>query len=208
VIALRPGPAYGRSPADPYFDPFWARLNEAHGSVALHLTESGYNRSVSCLWGENPEPTNLEMSAWQWLNCYGDRPIMETLSSYIYANFFERFPNIQIASVENGAGWVPYLLPLMDKMRGMARNGWWMCGQLKERPSQIFKRHVVVTPFPEDDTLKIIDAVGPDSIVLGSDFPHPEGFAEPLMFADEIASLDYDVRRKIMRDNGLRLVRG
>ena len=107
-------------------------LNEAHGSVALHLTESGYNRSVSYLWGENPEPTNLKMSAWQWLNCYGDRPIMETLSSYIYANFFERFPNIHIASVENGAGWVPYLLPLMDKIRGMARNGWWMCGQLED----------------------------------------------------------------------------
>ena len=26
---LRPGPAFGRSPADPHFDPFWARLDEA-----------------------------------------------------------------------------------------------------------------------------------------------------------------------------------
>ena len=47
VIALRPGPQYGRSPSDPYFDPFWARLNEAGGSVAFHLTESGYNEMVS-----------------------------------------------------------------------------------------------------------------------------------------------------------------
>ena len=50
AITLRAGPIAGRAPSDPYFDPFWARLDEAHATVALHLTESGYNEHVSTQW--------------------------------------------------------------------------------------------------------------------------------------------------------------
>jgi len=208
VISMRAGPIGGRSPADPHFDPFWSICNEASLSVAFHLGDAGYNRSISARWGENPEPTNLGMSAWQWLNCYGDRPIMDTLSSFIYANFFKSFPNIQLASIENGAGWVPYLLPNLDKMRGMARNGDWIRGQLSERPSAIFRRHVLVTPYPEDDVVDIASQIGAEVLVLGSDFPHPEGLANPEDFADQLAPLGEETTKLIMRDNGLRLVRG
>src|SRR5258708_15638130 len=33
VVSLRPGPAFGHSPADPMFDPFWAPGDEAGGPV-------------------------------------------------------------------------------------------------------------------------------------------------------------------------------
>ena len=56
VIALRPGPAYGRSPADPHFDPFWARVDEAGVLVAFHVGESGYNEMLAPYWGEEAEP--------------------------------------------------------------------------------------------------------------------------------------------------------
>ncbi len=39
----------------------------------------------------------------------------------------------------------------MDKSRGMGRNGPWIGGKLTERPSAIFRRHVRVVPYPEDD---------------------------------------------------------
>lgn len=55
-IALRPGPAFGRSPADPCFDPFWARVNEAKIPVLFHIAESGYNGMMSVHWGEEPSP--------------------------------------------------------------------------------------------------------------------------------------------------------
>jgi len=118
-IAMKAGPAYGRNPADPYFDPFWERVNEAGVSVAFHLGEVGYNEMFSTQWGEEPNPPNFDMSAWQWAHCYCDRPMMETLSAFIYANFFARFPNIQLISVEHGCEWVPYLLKRLDKMGGM-----------------------------------------------------------------------------------------
>ncbi len=206
VIALRPGPQYGRSPSDPYFDPFWARLNEAGGSVAFHLTESGYNEMVSPYWGYEPNPSNFTMSAWQWTNCYGDRPIMETLSALVFENFFGRFPNITAVSVENGAEWAPYLVRLMNKMRGMGRNGPWIGGRLPARPPEIFAQHVLVTPYPEDDVAAIVRDMGADSIVLGSDWPHAEGLPQPADFLHQLATLPAEDQRKIMRDNGLRLV--
>ena len=206
-IAMKAGPADGRSPADPHFDAFWDRVNEAGLPVAFHLGEAGYNEAVSTQWGEEADPPNFEMSAWQWAHCYCDRPIMETLSAFVYANFFERFPRIQLVAVEHGCEWVPYLLKRMDKMRGMGRNGPWLRAQLKERPSAIFKRHVKVTPFGEDDTVKVIEEIGTsDCIVLGSDWPHPEGLKEPGEFLEALAPLAPETQREIMRETGRALV--
>jgi predicted TIM-barrel fold metal-dependent hydrolase len=207
IIMLNAGPAYGRSPADPYFDPFWARLNEANGSVAYHIGEFFYNETVAPAWGLDPEPVFFEMSAWQWQHCWGRRPIEETLSALIFDNLFGRFPNIHAVVSEFGAEWVPLFVRHMDKSRGMGRRGPWIGGSLPERPSAIFRRHVRVAPYPEDDVMKIVRDLGhSDSIVMGSDFPHGEGFADPTDFADLIAELPAEEQKAIMRDNALVLV--
>ena len=48
--------------------------------------------------------------------------------------------------------------------------------------------------------------MGPDSIVLGSDWPHAEGLPQPADFIHQLETLPAEDQRKIMRDNGLRLV--
>jgi len=207
VINLRPGHAYGRSQGDPYFDPFWARLNEAHMSVLYHQGEGGHNAALAPLWGYHPDPQVFEMSAWQWLNSYGDLPMMAALSQLIYDNVFGRYPNIKVASVENGAGWLPYFMSRLDKMRGMGRNGPWIGGPLKERPTAIARRHIVVTPYPEDDVAGIVEAVGHEMIAMGSDYPHAEGMAEPNEFRNLVSGLSEDQQRWILRENGFGLVR-
>lgn len=206
AINLRPGHAYGRSQGDPYFDPFWARANEAHISILFHQGEGGHNALLSPSWGYEPDPPVFEMSAWQWLNSYGDVPMMAALSQLIYDNIFGRFPNLKVASVENGAGWLPYFMSRIDKMRGMGRNGPWIGGPLKERPTEIARRHLVVTPYPEDDVEAIVAAVGHEMIAMGSDYPHAEGLAEPNDFRNLVANLPEEQKRWILRDNGYSLV--
>ena len=206
VFLMRPGPVDGRSPADEHFDPVWARINEAGATVAYHITETGYNKSVSALWGEELDPPVHYQSAWQFSHTYGDRPIMETLSALVFGNLFGKFPRLRVASVEHGCEWVPYLVRRMDKMRAMARNGPWRGGPLTERPSAIFKRHVLVTPFVEDDVPKVADEVGVECLVLGSDFPHGEGTKAPLDFVDRLDGMSQEDVRTIMRDNGRRLL--
>jgi len=205
-VALRPGPAYGRSPADPHFDPFWSRIDEAGTCVAFHIAESGYNELMSTAFGELPYPSSHKQSAFQWSCFYGDRPIMDTIASLVFGNLFGRFPNVRVASVENGSLFLPYLMKLMDKMGGMGRNGPWIGGRIREKPSAIIRRHVFVSPYHEEDIVELARLVGPSQVLFGSDFPHPEGLAQPAEFAEEIAPLAEAEQRLILRDNAMRLV--
>jgi predicted TIM-barrel fold metal-dependent hydrolase len=239
AIQILPGPALwatanspGRSPADPVYDPVWARVNEARLLVCLHLGNSGYMEHLSAHWGEDPDPdgvrsndgsgtTSLKVpggsgkgrSAFQWTMLYRDRPIMDTIAILIYHNLFGRFPDIQVASVENGSIWVPYLLRVMDNMKGMARNGPWPNGYVEGRPSEIFRNHVYVSPHHYgEDVGALVDLLGVDRVLFGSDFPHAEGMSgvdDYQARAGEFAAkLQHDdaITRDVMRDNGMRLL--
>jgi predicted TIM-barrel fold metal-dependent hydrolase len=208
VVLIPAQPAAGRSPADPYFDPVWAILNEAHVVVAFHISESEATHPVLRSWNEKVTPVRHSASAWFWMNAYGEVPLVQTLSSMIYYNLFGRFPNLKVLSVENGAEWVAHFVQKLDKSRGMAKNGYWPCGQLTERPSNIFRRHVGVVPYPEDDIVEITAVVGPDTLCLGTDFPHPEGVARAQEFVEgPMQGLDDEsARRKLVYENGRRFV--
>ncbi|HEX3796954.1 MAG TPA: amidohydrolase family protein [Acidimicrobiales bacterium] len=200
------GPANGRSPGDPYFDPIWSRMNEAGAVAAFHIMPHWYFDAISPAWGLNPDPGSWSMSAWQWQHVYGERPIQETISALIFDNLFGRFPNLRILSAEHGAEWIPHFATLMDKSRGMGRKGPWIGGRLTERPSEILRRHVRVVPYPEDNIPWIAENLGQtDSLVMGSDFPHAEGLASPADFQSLLASLTTDVQRKILHDNAAEL---
>lgn len=154
------------------------------------------------------QQSRIRQSAFVWMHGYSERPVIETLSSFIFWNFFERFPNVKLLSAENGAEWVPSMLVKMDKCRGIAKNGHWPAGQLKDRPSAIFARHVSVVAYPEDDLKSIIDQVGnADWVLMGSDYPHAEGVAEPRLFAEEACrDLSASDVRKVMYENGMRFM--
>ena len=46
-------------------------------------------------------------------------------------------------------------------------------------PSDTFREHVWVMPFYAHQLQQVVDCIGVDRIIYGSDFPHPEGFADP-----------------------------
>ncbi len=205
-IVLPAGPAYGRSPGDPYFDPFWSRINEAKAVVTFHISEFHYQANVASQWGWGLVPP-FQFSAWQWQNTYGERPITDTLSALIFDNLFGRFPNIKVLVSEFGADWIPHFIKHMDKSRGMARLGTWLGGQLTERPSTIFKNHVRVVPYPEDDTIALVNSLGTtECLVMGSDWPHAEGLKEPADFFARVEALGEEKRKEFLRTNGLNLL--
>jgi len=73
-------------------------------------------------------------------------------------------------------------------------------------PSDIFKEHIWVSPFPEDDITHLVDAIGAERVLLGSDWPHLEGTPLPIDYLPQLGKLDADSVRRIMRDNGLELL--
>ena len=204
VVLLPTGPAYGRSPGDPYFDPVWSRLAEAGVTVAFHIMPFWYFDAISPAWGHDTDPAAWHMSAWQWMNVYGERPIIDTISSLIFDNLFGRYPNLRVLIAEHGASWVPHTLTHMDKSRGMGRNGPWIGGKLDRPARRTSSRSSCGSrPYPEDDIPWIVENLGGDDrcLVMGSDFPHAEGLADPADFEKLLDPLADDVKRRIMRGN-------
>ncbi|MBV1906429.1 MAG: amidohydrolase, partial [Pseudomonadales bacterium] len=169
IIHLTPSPVMGRSPADPVFDPFWARCEESGVPVAFHLGNAGFEELYSVAWGEKPRPQHHRMSALQRVISFAERPIIDTMAALVTHNLFGRFRKLNVISIENGSSWVAPLLKKMDSSVRMTEPRDFTFGPLHGRPREIFKQHVSVVPFPEDKVADLIDAIGTDAVVGGSD---------------------------------------
>ena len=201
-IALRPAPVLTRdgemSPFLERFDPFWARVAEAGVTVAFHGGDSGYDRFVRA-WEPDADYVSFFATPLERV-MMGSRPISDTMAALICHKLFDRHPRVRIASIENGSGWVSGLLRRLD--RAAAQSPGWF----SERPSETFRRQVWVSPFWEDHPTRAVEALGAERILFGSDWPHTEGLADPLSYADELTSLPAADVRRIMRDNLAELV--
>jgi len=200
-FTIKLGPVYDRSPAHPDFDRFWAAAQETGMQVILHIDNSGYTEMISPLWGEPANVPNVRYSAFQTYMCLVERPVQDTLASMILHNLFGRFPGLQVLVIECGSTWVELLLHDLDKVWRMAANDNWFGGKVEDKPSDIFRNHVRICPYPEEDIAALAGLIGADRVLFGSDWPHPEGIAEPRSYFDKLTSLPETDVRKIMRDN-------
>jgi predicted TIM-barrel fold metal-dependent hydrolase len=199
AICLRPaavmGPFGTRSPADPVYDRFWSMVEEASLLVVFHSADSGYSRFASH-WGEKTHFQGYKDAPFaEILSLHLERPIFDTMAALISHGLFERHPSLRIAVVELGSGWVRELIRRMEIAYGKIPRAF------AKDPSDVFREHVSVAPFHEDHVGELVQLIGADRVLLGSDWPHPEGVTTPAAFLDEIADLPTEVQKKIMSDN-------
>jgi len=102
--------------------------------------------------------------------------------------------------VENGSNWVRPLLDDLEHAWSMAPNFF------DENPVEAFKRNIYVHPFHEEDPIGLVKLIGADRVLFGSDFPHPEGLADPISFVDELKGLSDEEIRLVMGGNLARLM--
>lgn len=206
LVHLRPGPIGGKSPAALEHDPFWATVADAGVGVVFHVSNSGYNRMFGQYWSEDAANPSHRQSPLQWALCATERPITDTLTALSLHNLFGRHPNVRILSIENGSDWTRHLLKVVDKAAALGRRGPMLGGELPPKPSIDLREHLWICPFPEDDVVDLIDVLGADHVLFGSDWPHPEGLAEPRAFFDLLAPCDDATIRQVMRTNGAELL--
>ncbi|HEX6394528.1 MAG TPA: amidohydrolase family protein [Acidimicrobiales bacterium] len=194
-------PYGGRSLADPVYDRFWSIVNEAEIRLAVHLGGTDYQK-YGADWSEDPNAVFGDFDAFQWMMYWGDRPAMELTAGLILHNFFGRFPKVKVLLSEMGTVWLPYTLRKADHAFLMGRKAKWSeNGRLDRRPSEIFRQHFVIAPYPEENVQRVVSDVGIDPIVFGSDFPHGEGLAYPSQYvSDQLTGFSGEEQRRIMRD--------
>ena len=201
VVLIRPGPVNGlggrRAPGHPDHDPFWARVNEAGITILIHGGDSSY-ATYEQLWGLSGELESFRIPLLKRL--LSANPIHDMMGSLIADKVFDRFPNVRIATIETGSGWVR---PLLKKVKALSVQ---MPHEFDADPVEQFIEHVWVAPFWEDNIPGLIERLGPDRVLFGSDWPHAEGIAEPASFVRELKDVPEEDVRKIMRDNARQLV--
>ncbi len=199
TVLIRPAPVPGyrgsRSFGYSEFDPFWKAVEEADILVSMHSSDSGYTRYQNDWIGQPNEMLPFRLDPFRAISV-GKRPMEDTMTAYLCHGVFSRFPKLRVASIESGGDWVAgFLDHVADTYKKMPQ-------AFEEDPVEQFKTHVWISPFHEDNLGLLIDTIGADHVLFGSDYPHPEGLAEPRSYAGHLppALSDEDVR-KIMGGN-------
>jgi predicted TIM-barrel fold metal-dependent hydrolase len=200
-VVVTAGPVAGRSPGDPYYDRFWARMQESGANLVYHIGRTPFGEMYNTPWGLRASPPSHRHSLMEYALAFTDRPIADTVTALIADNLFGRFPSLKILSVEYGSNWVAPLLFKLDHIARLQNKDMWRFGAPPLKPSETFRQNVWVSPFYEDDCVALATLIGDDRVLCGSDYPHPEGLAEPAEFAEELVGLGDGAIRRIMRDN-------
>jgi predicted TIM-barrel fold metal-dependent hydrolase len=193
-------PSGGVSPGDPVYDPFWARVNEAGITVVYHGGDSAYTRYMAD-WGESTEFESFRTTPLRRL--LSPEPVQDTLAALLAYGVLTRFPNLRVAAIETGSQWVPHLFQRLKKSWAQTPHAY------AEDPRDTFRRQVWVSPFYEDDLRGLAELIGVDHMLMGSDWPHAEGLAEPITYQRDLEAAGFtpDECRLVMRENGLGLSR-
>jgi predicted TIM-barrel fold metal-dependent hydrolase len=202
MVCMVPGPVPcetgSRSPAHPAYDPVWARINEAGILVGVHGGDGGMNEYLA-KWEETDEMQAFRSTPLRQVMTH-ERQIFDTFAALICHGLFDRFPNLRMASIENGGMFAPKLIEELHIAYGK------MPQEFGKHPVEAFKEHVWVSPFYEDDIPLLKHELGAEHLLFGSDWPHAEGLADPTDFIDDIPGFSDDEVRKIMRDNAWDLI--
>lgn len=175
-------PTDGRSPSHLDHDRIWALLEDAGVPVILHI---GSGRGLDPAYHNAGHPKVTD-----WLgggeNLRGKdytaicHSAQNFLTSMIYDQVFQRFPNLMCGIIEIGATWVPGFLRILDQGQRAFQKAEPLLQSLELTPSETFRRNVRVSLFPYEDAGWLIEQAGDEIFMFASDYPHPEGGRDPI----------------------------
>ena len=175
------------------FDPVWAKFVECGLPVVSHVALNGHYDPVSPSFRNNGRVFH-EIGDDAPAGEVGVLTIANSvqlfLGAMIYDGVFERHPGLRAISMEQGCIWLPGWLKMLDFTAGVFKR----LRPFAETPSETAKRHIRVAPFAGEPVGWVIEQVGPGMLVYASDYPHPEGSADPIgKFEETMANRDPDV---------------
>jgi predicted TIM-barrel fold metal-dependent hydrolase len=85
----------------------------------------------------------------------------------------ERYPKLHVVTVETGSAWLAWVVTSMDEIH--EKHHMWARPKLERKPSEYVKRQAHVTFQNDPVGVENRRFTGVESLIWGSDYPHPEG---------------------------------
>lgn len=211
MASAAPYPIYVR---DGHWDSVWQAVAETGLPISFHVGG-----------GESPVPpppgvastdyildrelTQNELSYRAIRSALSQMSVAQWLTSIIMSGACEKYPKFRFVLGEAGAGWIPFVLGRLDNAYTGHKLDTGLKPAFSNKPSEYWFRQGATTFQKEAVVGKMAHLIGEDNIMWGSDFPHPDSVwpESQEVIADTLGPLTAAVRRKIIRDNGMRLYR-
>lgn len=200
AVIGNPNPINGRHIHEPAFEPLWDAIEELGVPVGFHPTgQSSLKDDIARRYLDTPNGRVIGVA--------GRNPVelMMAFGSMAAGGVLERHPKLRCAFLEGTCGWLPWYLWRLDE-------AWEKFGpgsdvQISQLPSQYFYRQCYIATDADEKPLRqVIEAIGDDSIVVSTDYPHSDGLFPHAI--EEFVALDGvsdKTKQKILWDNCARL---
>jgi predicted TIM-barrel fold metal-dependent hydrolase len=205
ALLIASGCPKGHSPSHIALDPLWALAQEARVPVVFHVGGTGELIDPDYFHNGLPIPPDFHggeenFRSVDYMGIPG--PPMQTLATLIFDGVLERFPELRIGVIEQGAIWLPSWMRQMESALEAFGRHEERLRKLSLRPSEYVERQVRVTPYPTEDVGWIIEQVGPDICMFSTDFPHVEGGRRPYeRFERSLGDASEATRQRFYADN-------
>ncbi len=194
-------------------DPFWRAAAEEEMPVCIHINivsrksrQAARNAAKQsgrlALYGGKESDANAKAVAGLG-SVFSIVPA--TMAQLLFTGTFERIPDLHIAMIETGVGWIPHFLEAIDDRYW--RNRSWGNIPIKEPPSFYWYRNMSATFIVDRNGIENRYGAGVDNIMWSSDYPH-HGNDWPYsrkVINEMMGHIDTDERARICGRNAVRI---
>jgi aminocarboxymuconate-semialdehyde decarboxylase len=176
--------------SDPAFNSVWAKLEEMDLPLFLHPLGFSHGQRLSPFF---------------MINSVG-QPLEELIAAMhlISGGVLDRFPGLKVV-IAHGGGYLPFYVGRLD-------HAWKVRKEVKvltaELPSAYLRRMWYDTCiFRADHLASLVELVGAERVMLGSDYPFDMGDPDPVAIVEACPALDTCGRKAVLGGNAKALFR-
>ena len=178
---------------DPLWEPLWQAANEVGLPLHFHTFPAIDPAQLENLTPETRRPAFFTVVSGFQMN------LVNIVAAIISGGVLERYPDLKVAFGESGCGWIPYMLERMD----FEWEDRFTDLPMSMRPSDYWKRQCKATFQFDKVGTNLIEEMGVETLMWGSDYPHGDGvWPESSRYIEEqFGHLPADTMRKITCEN-------
>jgi predicted TIM-barrel fold metal-dependent hydrolase len=183
----------GKWPCDPYFFPLYEEAQRLDMPICFHLGSGVPDFSSAA-----------EFSFGAYMHTH--LPVINGIHSLIMHDIPKKFPTLRWGAIEAGASWVPMLAYDLRRREDTRSRANQVQPKFQLADNIFTENRIYVACQVDEDLPYIIGAIGPDNLLIGSDYTHQDqsqelGFIHGLQQRVDAGDIPAETMRKIIHDN-------